>query len=134
MSPRRSKPPADLVTTGGSVDGFTGELEVAVDADGQVTGIRSPSPLEGMPHAKRVRLVLAVLERRWLGGDLDAARVYLQHERWRQEMKDGKPVGRSELNVSGRIVVVDDLGKGSPAALPGAARLALTPAGDDPDD
>jgi hypothetical protein len=67
------------------------------------------SPLERMSPKVRERRMCAVLEAAAVAGDTAAAREWLQHRRWRSEMRLGKP-GTSTGNDQPTIFVVDTLG------------------------
>lgn len=90
-----------------------GVLQLQPDGTWKVAG---PLALTLAPH--RVRLVLATLEAAAvLRGDTKAAAVYLDFMRWRTEMRKGKAPSRVEVQHSGRVTVVDDLG-----ALPASGK------------
>ena len=103
---------------------------------GVSTDILAPSPLIGDAWTleRREQLALAHLEAAWLAGDKEASRLYLQHIRWVREMNEGKPVQKSEMQISGQITVVDNLGTGARAALPAGTQTLLTDGEDDPAD
>lgn len=86
-----------------------GVLQLQADGTWKVAG---PLALTLAPH--RVRLVLATLEAAAvMRGDTKAAAVYLDFMRWRTEMRKGKAPARLEVQHSGRVTVVDDLGPAS---------------------
>ena len=90
-------------------DATAGVLQLQPDGTWKVAG---PLALTLAPH--RVRLVLATLEAAAvLRGDTKAAAVYLDFMRWRTEMRKGKAPARLEVQHSGRVTVVDDLGPAS---------------------
>jgi hypothetical protein len=91
-----------------------GTVVVVQHPDGQLQ-VLNPSPMAGLGIRERERLIVSLLEARALRGDLDAARAWLQHRRWSREMTSGKAAQRHQHQVSGRVVVVDDLGRGGAA-------------------
>ena len=69
-----------------------------------------------------------LLEVAALDGDTSAAREWLQHQRWRTEMRRGKP-GASKINTRGTIVMIDNIGSRIAEARAGSQQEADTGTG-----
>ena len=85
------------------------ELVAVLAEDGQ---LRLPAPplLARLSANQREAAVLAALWLKATRGSIDAARAWLQHHRWRREMRLGRAPQRSTVGHTHRVVMIDDIG------------------------